>query len=102
MERNRKKQVISGRWTSKESIKLIQHMRDFQLLWIPGISRKTKYRDAIQVGMKRIAALTDRPWKFIQQKLYKFRQMYKKCSAGKLEWNYYREMKRSLTNGDEV
>lgn len=102
MERSSNQQPVSCQWTPEETNALIRKMRGFQLLWIPGIYKKTQHHAIIEAAMKRLVFLVKRPWKDIQPMLCMLRYNYKRSSSGLKIWKYHDEMRHSLTNGDKV
>lgn len=97
LKMNRNKQKPNYLWKPDETIKLLVAMKKFQILWIPHIS-KGKYQKAIKIAQRRLAKLVNRPWMDILRQLGRLRFEFKT----KNNWEFYREMKRSVTVNGKV
>lgn len=98
MDQNKPK--LNCCWTPEQAIFLLIAMQNYRLFWIPYCSKKFKgYQKAIKAARCRLEALVKRPWIDIQHKLANLRSDFKRKGDS---WNYYHQMKRSITVDGEV
>lgn len=89
-------------WKYVEVVTLLRILKNFQILWIPNITKKSENRETyklIKNARNRVITLIKRPWSEISFLLARMRFEFK---SGK-NLKYYDMVKRSLTvDGNKV